>query len=175
MTVTSDLSRFAKKTVATFDKMKSKRTFTWIGRLAIELIKEHVRKGYGLEKHNTRLKRLKGLSKKYKAWRKKAGRKLLGPHAKPSFSNLNLTGEMVDSLTIMTIKKDRITIAPSKFKHARSNKTNWQIANYHHNGSGRLPKRRFNFLSANELIEVVNAFSGALTKELKNARISKKG
>jgi hypothetical protein len=174
MTVTNDMSRFAAKVTKTFGRMQTKRTYKYIAGVAIELIQEHVRKGYGLTKHGAPLKRLKGLSKNYKKWRSGKGRKLLGKHAKPNFSNLNLTGEMIDSLGVLTLRKDRVTIGPSKTKHSRSKLTNWKIANLHHKGAGSLPKRKFNYLSKNEVEEVVKAFSDALTKELKNARLSRR-
>jgi hypothetical protein len=174
MTVTNDLSRFAKKVTSSFDRMQSKRTYTFIAKVAIKLIQDHVRKGYGIERQGGSLRRLKGLSKNYKKWRAGKGRKRLGRYAKPSFSNLNMTGKMINSMGILSISKKRVTIGPSKKRRRGSKKTNWQIAQYHHTGEGALPIRKFNYLSRREMDRVVGAFEQALTSELKNSRLSRR-
>lgn len=171
MTVTQDMTRFTEKVTKTIGRMRTKRTMDFLAKLAIELILDHVRKGYGLSKAGQSLKKLKGLSRNYKTWRSKGGKKYLGPHAQPFLSNLNFTGEMIDSMTILDTKTGRISIGPSKKKHSGSKLTNWKLANLHHNGEGNLPKRKFNYLSKNEITKVVEAFTEALTKELKNARL----
>lgn len=171
MTVTNDLSRFAKRTTKAFNRMQTKRVFTYIGKIAVELIKDHTRKGYGVNKPGGRKRRLKGLSKNYKRYRERSGRRKLGRYAKPRLSNLNFTGKMIDSIKILTISKTRLTIGPAKRKHKGSKLTHWQIAQLHHYGRGALPVRKFNYLSRSEEKEVVEAFSEALTKELKNSRL----
>ena len=62
---------------------------------AAEIVKERTNRGFGVAQNNGPKKRLKPLSANYKKQRKKLP---LGPKARPSRSNLNQTGEMVESV-----------------------------------------------------------------------------
>ena len=74
----------------------------------------------------------------------------LSPNTRPSKSNLTETGKMLDSLEGRSLNRGEIEIYISDTERA-------EVAKYHHEGGGKLPKRPFMFLAKFELKMISDA------------------
>lgn len=89
-------------------------------------IRIRTRLGYGVEEAGGQKKRLNALSTKYIARRTKF--KGLSNEARAGFSNLTLTGSMIDSLKVTSVSSNSITIEPTgsdKGGNSNSDKAAW--------------------------------------------------
>ncbi len=120
------------------DKALAPKNKKRIGKLAVRLIQVRTRLGFGVRSgEKVKLKPLADSTVKRR--RKKALSGLTGPGT----SNLTESGQMLEDITF-TVKSDTVSI---DFSTARSQK----IAQYHHEGAGKLPKREFFDLTDKEL------------------------
>lgn len=92
-------------------KSNSPQHMRMVGEFLVEKIKIRTRLGYGVETIGGQKSRIKALSPKYVEYRKTF--KGLSREAKPSFSNLTLTGSMIDNLEVTNVGSNSITIEPT--------------------------------------------------------------
>jgi len=88
---------------------------------ALRLILERTRAGFGVKDSGGRISKLKKLSPKYVAYRKR-NRRLLSSTTSPETSNVTFTGQMLESLKVQQAANGRASIrAPGKHKSGPSN------------------------------------------------------
>lgn len=128
----------------------SRKEMLEIGDFAVDLIVKRTRLGYGVSKQFGTKMRLKSLSESYKKRRAKfAG---LSGTTTPSRSNLTLTGQMLESMDVITARDGRVTFGPTGYRSSDGN-SNLEIAEYQEE-AGRI----FNRVSQLEFQQIVRFY-----------------
>jgi hypothetical protein len=94
------------------DDSISKSSMDDIGKALVEIIRVRTRLGYGVGATGDQRQKLKPLSLLYREYRRK-NRRLMSPQATVNRSNLTFTGQMLDSLDVVSSKKGALSIAPT--------------------------------------------------------------
>lgn len=81
-----------------------------LGQFVVETIVKRTRLGYGVRRNFGEKEKLKPLSKKYIEKRKNS--RDLDNFARPKFSNLTFTGQMLNSVKVLKISPGRLVIGP---------------------------------------------------------------
>lgn len=132
-----------------------------LGLLAIDIIAERTRRGYGVARTGGRKERLKSLSPPYVKYRKRNARKLAATTS-PGRSNLTFTGQLLRSLVVKVATNRRVTWGPNRRKRqVIRGLTNEQVGEF---VSGIRP---FNNLSESEIALLVKRLDRNLQKRLK--------
>lgn len=97
-----------------------------LGEKAAEMIRVRTRLGYGVDRPGGKRRRLDALSDDYIEFREEHARYLSGL-TEPDRSNLTLTGQMLDSVTVTESKLGRALIEPTGTRKGSST-TNQQVA-----------------------------------------------
>ena len=105
------------------NQFKDKSIIKKIGTEVKDRVLKRTKAGYGVDANGADKKALKPLSGAYKDARKKGLRRILAGDAKPSKSNLTLTGKMLRSLKVF-VSGTTFTIKPAT--KAGKDKANWQ-------------------------------------------------
>ena len=160
-------------------------------------IKKRTRRGYGVARDLGPDGKFIGLSPSYILYRQgkikffttknnklaylKKGKKVtiekpeLSEFTKPTRSNLTLSGQMLDSLIADSsgTLKGEITIKDTRKPIKGQNKapTNNQLAEWHEEGAGKLPKRPFMHVSIAEYDRLIQAMQRKLNAQLKKTKI----
>ncbi len=108
------------------DAIKPKE-LTPLAEYAIDLIVKRTRLGYGVSRQFGSKTALKKLSKDYIDSRKKS--KSLFELARPSFSNLTRTGQMLSSMAIVNSRNGKVTIGPTG-NRSEGKASNAKVAGY---------------------------------------------
>jgi hypothetical protein len=136
-------------------------------------IKKRTRMGYGVGRDLGPKGKFLPLSKKYKKYRKEKAS--LSEFTKPTRSNLTLSGQLLDSLIADSsgTLKGEITIKDTRkpIKGQKKTPTNNQLAEWHEEGAGKLPKRPFMHVSIAEYDRLVQAMQKKLNAQLKKTKI----
>lgn len=133
-----------------------------VGELSAEIIRERTRRGYGVAKQGGGQSRLKPLAKStIKKRQYLAKRGLLSGLTSPATSNLTLTAQMLDSLSVVNVTKNTVSIAP-RGRRSDSRIGNAKVAEYQID-QGRV----FNNLSKNEYKTVVDFYKARIEKIFK--------
>lgn len=82
-----------------------------LAEMSIDMIRRRTRQGFGVRSFGGAKERLKPLSERYKEYRRENRRKL-SPETSPGKSNLTFTGQMLDSMQIVSESKGIAKIGP---------------------------------------------------------------
>lgn len=161
----SDWDKFLTKYKRAFEKMAEPVSMILIGEFAASKIRLRTRLGYGVAKPDGNNSPLAKLKQSTVDARKK---KNLFGDTRPGFSNLTETGQLLDSIKVVSVTKGEVSVGP---EGARSDgKNNRDIGVYQTQGdSGRgRAKRPFNNLSKAENRAVRNFIAKIVTRFLKS-------
>lgn len=133
-------------------KLDSKAFSEDIARYAMSLVYKRTKDGYGVDRddiENPKRVKLAALSPAYKKQRKK---KKLGPYGKPNFSNLTLTGQMLEAM-VYDVKRGGFIIKIDNTSRYDSSDSNFDISEYVRDPKHG-DKRPFLALTTDEQIKV---------------------
>lgn len=159
-------------------KIGSPTNMKKFGETAADIVRLRTRLGFGVSDDNAEKARLKPLSKSYKDFRKGKiaffttpdGRVVpykpnsaptLHPDTSPTKSNLTFTGQMLDSLGVVSVRQGEALIGP-RGNRTKSPLSNKQVAKY-----VTAQGRAFNNLSKVENKRMAEAIAEALNAQLK--------
>jgi hypothetical protein len=152
---------FSRAQRAVVDAVSAKATKA-VGEKAVEIVRRRTRLGYGATENFGQRSRLKPLSSKYVAFRSTFSE--LYSQTTPKRSNLTLTGQMLDSLRVISSVRGAVVIGP---KGARDDeKTNEEIAGYVSEQG-----RPFLFVTTLEFNQLFRFYRQTFTDLLKRARV----
>lgn len=137
----NDLKKFLKKIEKTLDEAKKKPVMQSLAEEAVRLIVKRTRLGYGVTRNLGTRSNLKRLKASYIKQRKSF--KSLSTSTRPGKSNLTLTGDMLSSVKVISIKDGKVSIGPTG--NNRYGESNQNIAEWNADRG-----RTFNRLSLNE-------------------------
>lgn len=133
------------------------------GEAAIELIVSRTRKGRGVSRTNSPDRKLKPLSRRYKAYRKK---KRLDPTTRPAKSNLTFSGQLLRSMRVKEASNRKVTWGPNK--RIRGGTGSFRSEGLTNERLGELVSRQrpFNFLSKQEITKIAKLLEKVLSRNL---------
>ena len=129
------------------------------GEETVRQMKGRIRQGKAVFENGKKEERFKALAESTVKARR---RKSLGSFASVNRSNLNESGDMVDSISAFVVNAGSIDasvvidVAPEEFTKAKA----------HHEGNSRLPKRPFMFLSNKEIKRVTVSLQSLIDKAI---------
>ena len=153
MSSARQFANIIKKLEKTVEETISKAALKDVGVFARDLVVKRTRLGYGVQKDLASKKRLAKLSPRYVKRRKMFDE--LSENTSPSRSNLTLTGQMLDSITVK-VSKGSFEIKPTGKR--RDGKRNADIAQYNEDGGRGRPKRIFLRISKLEFNQIVRFY-----------------
>lgn len=180
-----DMSKFKKSLQAVIEEFEKPQTMREMGEYAVERIVLRTRLGKGVSEKGDSASPLKPLSESYRQQRKgklafyttKDGKKvpyipkippILDATTSPTKSNLTFTGQLLNSIKVISVKAGKVLIAPTGKRSDRRSKisgaTNREVAGY------VSEERPFLNLSKSELLALnrfVREKIEALIKKLK--------
>lgn len=119
------ISDIFRRISSTLDKAVSRKSLKPIAEFTIQLIVKRTRLGYGVDRQFGTKKKLKPLARSYIEYRRTFNS--LSNYTTPARSNLTLTGQMLGSMRILSIRDRLVTIGPSGSRNDTS-KSNQEIA-----------------------------------------------
>ena len=164
--VEKDLSGIIAKLRQLFSQQIGKESLQKIGNEVSNMIKVRTRLGYGVKSDNTardKLKPLKPATVKSRVAKKKAGE--LSSLTTPKRSALTETGQLLDSIGVISISNGRVTIGP-KGARTGSTLTNEKLAEYVTEQG-----RPFNNLSDKEIKKLIIFFKREISLLIAKANI----
>lgn len=132
---------------------------------AIETIALRTRLGYGVNKQFGEKENLKGLTSKYVLQRKRS--RFLSDLTAPKKSNLTFTGQLINSLAIISSKDGKVVIGPTG-RRKEGNVTNAEVASYQAD-QGRV----FNKLSEAEYLQLLRFYRRTFGDLLRKKKLIK--
>lgn len=148
--VTRSLKKLFKRIETDLNETIKREQMIKLGLFAADLIRKRTRLGYGVDRQFGSKSKLKALSPRYVKFRKQYN--LLAQSTTPKKSNLTLTGQMLDSVTITKVENGSIKVGPTG-KRFDNDKTNIQIAQYNQDKG-----RTFNRISQLESQQILREF-----------------
>lgn len=137
-----------------------KKQMKALGELAIDLIVERTRQGFGVSRTGAKQKPLKSLSPPYIDHRK-ANRSKLDSTTSPHRSNLTFTGRMLRSMRVKKVSNRLVSWGPNK-RRRKGGLTNEKIGELvAENG------RPFNFLSRKDIKKMVKLADKILQRSMR--------
>ena len=125
-----------------------------VAQFAIDIIVKRTRLGYGVSRNYGFKDKLKGLSKNYVKYR---GRVSLADLTTPRKSNLTLTGQMLNSMKVISAVPGKVEIGPTGTRRKRGNEektpTNAAVAAYQEEQG-----RTFNRMSIYEIQQLLRFY-----------------
>jgi len=148
MSAKNDLAKIIARLKSSIKASVSRPSMTLVGKFAVELVKKRTRLGYGVSVNFGAKQRLLRLSPKYIESRKRFN---LHGETTPKRSNLTRTGQMLDSVQIISMREGSIVIGPRGPR--TDGKKNEKIAEYQAK-QGRI----FNRVSALEFKQILRFY-----------------
>jgi hypothetical protein len=138
-----DLAKFDKKLKKILDEASGPKALDFIGNIAVDIIRNRTREGYGVKKNGGRRQGLADLSRGYIEFRRR-NRSRLSAFTSPGKSNLTFTGKMLNGL---------------KFKRSGNSTTITFDTSRNRKVAGYVSvKRPFLFLSIDEIGQLVKTY-----------------
>lgn len=157
-----DLSKIVSRLKKTIDQAIKPAEMKPLGDFMLNLIYKRTKLGYAVARPLGTKKKFVPLSDTYKDFRRKYSG--LSSTTSASKSNLTLTGQMLDSLSVKKASKGTITIGPT-------GKRNIELAIIHAEGGLHLPKRIFNNLSLLEYQQTLRFYRTRFGDLLRKQRL----
>lgn len=146
---TTQLNKIIKKLEKQLDVSIAKKEMQALGEFTLSIIVKRTRLGYGVKTNLGAKKRLLPLSDRYKKFRRTFTN--LSDTTAPSKSNLTLTGQMLESMSVERVEPGSLVIRPTG--SGRGRPSNIKIAQYQAE-QGRI----FNNLSKLEYQQVLRYY-----------------
>lgn len=149
MAAKQDLTKFFNKIEKIIKDAVKPAALKPIGQFAVDIIVKRTRLGYGVKQNYGQKEKLKPLSKSYVEQRKKSK---LSAFTNPGRSNLTRTGQMLESMRVLTVQYGKVVIGLSGARND-SRYTNAQIAEFNED-RGRV----FNKVSKLEFSQILREY-----------------
>lgn len=160
----NDIKKYFGRIDKTIKEAKNKNIMKAMAKQAIVLVVKRTRLGYGVDRNMAKRSRLKALSPSYTKFRKDF--RSLSSTTRPKKSNLTLTGDMLKSMDIISLKDGKVIIGPTGFN--RYGESNQDIASYNAKRG-----RTFNRLSINEYNQLRRFYRKTFGDLLKKRKLLK--
>ncbi|GEM_PF-2339785 len=165
-----DLGAFTDKLRKAVGNSAKQAALKPLGEEAVRLIVTRTRLGYGVTDDGQERARLKPLSSRWIAQRKRLDEEaaILSQFTTTARSNLTFTGQMLDSMQVIRIAQGQIVIGPKGYRTDPLSRglSNEQVANY-----VAAAGRKFNNLSRLEQAQLVRFYRRKFGDLLRNERL----
>lgn len=160
-----DWDDFLKKYKRAYEKMAEPASMIAIGEFAASKIRLRTRLGFGVKKPNGSPSPLAPLEDSTKKSRRK---KDLSGDTKPGFSNLTETGQLLDSIKVVAVKKGEVEVGPEGSRDDGESNQNIGIWQTKGDSKRNRKPRPFNNLSKAESRAVKNFIAKIVARFLKS-------
>lgn len=158
--IKEQLEAFYRQIKEDMAKSLDKKSLEALGEEACTIIARRTRLGYGVREDGQKREKLAPLSEAYKE-RRKADKDELSDLTRPGKSNLTLTGQMIDSMQVLNIKKQSVDIGPTGTRKGEQ-VTNAEVGRY---VAKKRPWLHISKLEANQIFRLWRQLFGDMRKK----------